>query len=69
MIATKTKQIKLKLTGLDGNAFALLGAFKRQAEKEKWPAEEIKAVVTEAMKGNYDHLLATLSEHCINGGR
>ena len=59
-----TKKIKLRLVGLDGNAFSLMGAFQRQARKEKWTPEEIKAVLSEAMGGDYDHLLVTLSEHC-----
>lgn len=58
------KKIKLKLVGLDGNAFALMGAFQAQARKEKWTKEEIAAVLTEARKGDYDHLLATLDKHC-----
>ena len=27
------KKVKLKLVGLDGNAYALMGAFQRQARK------------------------------------
>lgn len=59
-----TKTVKLNLVGLDGNAYSLMGAFKRQAHKEKWTEEEIKEVLTEAMSGDYNHLLATLSNHC-----
>ena len=58
------KQIKLNLVGLDGNAFSLMGAFQRQAKKEKWTSEEIKEVLDEAMTGDYDHLLYTLDSHC-----
>ena len=58
------KKVKLKLVGLDGNAFYLLGAFQRQAKKEKWTPVEIQSVIGEAMKGDYNHLLATLIEHC-----
>ena len=36
------KKVKLELVGLDGNAFTLMGAFKRQAERERWAKEEIK---------------------------
>ena len=46
--------------GLDGNAFALLAAFHRQAHRAKWTAEEIQDVLNEAMSGDYDHLLVTL---------
>jgi len=56
--------VKLELVGLDGNAFVLLAAFKRQATKEKWTQEEISKVLNEARSGDYDHLLCTLADHC-----
>jgi hypothetical protein len=56
------KKVKLKLVGLDGNAYALMGAFQRQARKEKWTPDEIKMVLDECLSGDYDHLLATLME-------
>ena len=59
-----TKKIKLNLVGLDGNAFALMGAFQRQARKEGWTPDEIDAVLEECREGNYDHLLQTLIKHC-----
>ncbi len=62
------KQIKLKLVGLDGNAFVLMGSFQRQARREGWTSEEINAVLTEARSSDYDHLVATLADHCVNGG-
>lgn len=62
------KKVKLRLVGQDGNAFALLVEFKRQARKEGWTPDEIKTVRDEAMSGNYDHLLQTLMAHCVNGG-
>jgi hypothetical protein len=58
------KKIKLTLVGLDGNAFFLMGAFQKQARKEGWSQEEINAVFDECKKGDYDHLLQTLIEHC-----
>lgn len=62
------KKIKLKLTGIDGNAFALMGAFQRQAYREGWTEGEVKAVLDECMSAEYDHLLSTLSRHCEGGG-
>ena len=56
------KKVKLKLVGLDGNAFALMGAFQRQARKEEWTPDEIKMVIDESTSGDYSHLLATLME-------
>lgn len=58
------KHLDLNLVGLDSNAYSLMGAFKQQARKEKWTPEEIKAVIDECLKGDYDHLLVTLSDHC-----
>lgn len=58
------KKISLNLIGLDGNSFSILGAFTKQAKKEKWNEEEIKEVTTEAMSGDYNHLLSTLNTHC-----
>lgn len=52
------KTVNLNLVGLDGNAFFLMGAFQRQAKKEKWTKEEIDAVLDECRAGDYDHLLS-----------
>ena len=57
------KKIDLELEGLDGNAFALMGSFQKQARREDWTAEEIKEVLDEAESGDYDHLLQTLIAH------
>ncbi len=61
------KTIDLNLVGLDSNAFSLMGAFRAQAKKEGWTAEEIEAVLDDAMSGNYDHLLVTLDNRCDKG--
>lgn len=58
------KTVNLCLSGIDGNAFAIIGAFKRQAFKEKWTTEEIDAVIKEAQKSDYDHLLSTILNYC-----
>ena len=58
------KKVKLELVGLDGNAFFLMGMFSRQARKEGWTSEEIELVLDECKKGDYDHLLCTLMDHC-----
>lgn len=62
------KTVNLKLVGLDGNAFSLMGAFQGQAKKEGWTKEEIMKVMDSCMDGDYSHLVATLSAHCVNGG-
>ena len=60
---TMNKKITLKLVGLNGNAFVLLGAFSRQAKKEGWSKEEIDGVLKEAQSGDYNNLLRTLVEY------
>lgn len=62
------KKVKLRLVGIDGNAFSLMGAFSRQARKEGWTKEEIDTVLKDAMSGDYDHLLCVLSDRCKDGG-
>lgn len=49
------KKVTLDLVNTDGNAFAVLGAFQRQARKEKWTSEEITDVIKKAMSGDYNH--------------
>ena len=61
------KKVKLNLVGLDGNAFSLLGAWKAHALKEKWSRDEINIVLEESMSGDYNHLVATLADHCTMG--
>jgi hypothetical protein len=54
------KKVKLKLVGLDGNAFSLLGAYSKEARRQGLAKEEIDKVIGEATSGDYNHLLATL---------
>lgn len=56
--------VDLQLLRCDGNAFALMGAFQRQALKEGWNRQDIQKVLNECISGDYDHLVATLNEHC-----
>lgn len=58
------KKVKLELIGLDGNAFALMGAFQKQARREKWTQTEIDEVLKECRSGDYNHLLSTLISVC-----
>ena len=58
------KTVNLDLVGVNGNAFIIMGVFRKQAVKEEWTKEEIDAVLTEAKSGDYDHLLATIVNHC-----
>jgi septum formation inhibitor-activating ATPase MinD len=58
------KTVNLNLIGVNGNAYAIMGAFQRQAKKENWTQEEIDKVITEAKSSDYNHLLCTISDHC-----
>lgn len=62
------KKLNLRLVGLDGNAFVLLGNFRKKAQSSGWTDEEIEKVLTEAKSGDYSHLLNVLSSYCKNGG-
>jgi len=55
-----TKKVKLKLVGLNGNAYFLMGAFINAARKQGTPQEEIDAVIKDCTSLNYDHLLSVL---------
>ena len=59
------KKVKLDLEGLDGNAFSLMGAFRKAARKQGFKQEEIDTVLTTCQERDYNHLLQTLifSEH------
>ena len=56
-------KVKMQLAGLDGNAFALMGAFSRNASRQGWTSDEIDTVLTECRSGDYDHLLCTLMDN------
>lgn len=58
------KKVNLNLVGIDGNAFSIMGAFKNQAKTERWSAEEINTVISEAMNSDYYHLIAVINSHC-----
>lgn len=62
MEATETKKPVLKLVGIDGNAFVILGHAKQAARKAGWSSEKITEMVNKAMSGDYDHLLRTMTE-------
>jgi hypothetical protein len=63
-----TKKVSLTLVGIDSNAYSIMAAFNRQARKEGWTPEEIKTVLDEAKSGNYEHLLSTIMDHCVDDG-
>lgn len=50
--------VEVELIGHDGNAFAILGAVKRQLKNAGVSPEEVAEYFADAMSGDYDHLLA-----------
>lgn len=50
---------KVKLTGTDGNAFAILGVVQKAMKKAGIQQVIIDQFLTEAKSGDYDHLLQT----------
>jgi hypothetical protein len=47
------------LTGVNGNAFAILATCTRAGRKQGMDKELLEEFKKEAMSGNYDHLLQT----------
>lgn len=60
------KKVKLKLVGLDGNAFSLMAAFRNAAKKQGFPKDWIDKILEDAMSGDYSHLLCVLSSNCAD---
>ncbi len=52
-----------QMSGRDGNSFAILGRFHKEARKAGWTKEQREALCAEAMSGDYDHLLATFMKY------
>ena len=55
----KYPKIKVKLTGADGNAFAIIGKVRKALLEAKISSKEIKTFQEESMSGDYNKLLAT----------
>ncbi len=56
----KFPQVTVQLIGQDGNAFNVIGLVRKAMRKADVPEADIEAFTTEAIAGNYDHLLATV---------
>lgn len=62
-VTTMSNKIEFDIANSDGNAFALIGGWKRAARREGWTEDEIDAVIAEAMSSDYDHLVQTIMEY------
>jgi len=54
--------VKVQLSGEDGNAFAILGTVKRALRRADVSQELINKFFEEATAGDYDHLLRVCME-------
>jgi hypothetical protein len=57
--APKYPEVRVPLTGRDGNAFAVLGAVNAALKRAGIDKAERDAFFAEATAGDYDHLLQT----------
>lgn len=55
----KYPEIEVQLSGEDGNAFSIIGRVCKAMRRADVPTSEIDAFRTEAMSGDYDHVLQT----------
>lgn len=59
MSSPKYPEVKVKLTGEDGNAFSIIGRVARELRRDGVSADEITKFRDEAMSGDYDNVLRT----------
>ena len=59
MTSPKYPDVKVNLSGSDGNSFAILGKVSRALRKADVGDAEAKAFFDEAKSGDYNHLLQT----------
>ena len=59
MSDVKYPNVKVKLTGEDGNAFFIIGRVSQALRRANVGNDEIEAFQKEANSGDYDHLLRT----------
>lgn len=54
---------EVKLSGINGNAFSIMGACRRAWEKAGMSSDEWNKIQEDMMSGDYDHLLQVAMEH------
>ena len=55
----KHPEITVQLTGIDGNAFSIIGLVRRALRRAGVSADEIQEFVEEATSGDYDNVFIT----------
>lgn len=58
----KYPEVKVKLVGEDGNAYAIMGRVSRAMHQAKLTNAQIEEFTDKATSGNYDNLLITVME-------
>jgi hypothetical protein len=58
-MSVKYPEIKVKLVGTDGNAYAIMGNVQKALRRAGVSQEEIAKYLEESMSGDYDNLIAT----------
>lgn len=53
----------LKLSGIDGNAYIIIGTALKAASKAKWTQKQMDEFKSEATSGDYDHVLQTTMKY------
>ena len=65
-VPDKAPLVQLDLTKVDGNAFAILAAFSKQALKQGWTQQQVREVVDQARSKDYVHLVSTICDHLVD---
>ena len=60
------KKVKMRLEGLDGNAFALMGEFERNGREQRIPQTQLNDVMEKMMDGDYNNLLRVLQDNTVD---
>lgn len=55
----KHPDIVVQLSGIDGNAFSIMGAVSKALRRGGVSKDEIDAYMKESMSGDYDHVIQT----------
>ena len=63
-LLTPEKKVEGTLVGVDGNAFALMSHWSRQARRQGWSSEDIEKVLDVCYESlYYRQLVSTLTTH------
>ena len=59
----ETSKPELKLSGTDGNAFAIMGKVQRVGRGAGWDKDRVDSILKEMQSGDYDNLLQTAMKY------